>query len=69
MNNNNNSSNGKGIGFCGLLTIAFIVLKLTNIIKWSWLWVLSPCWIPLVLLILVVVFAILFKTLKNNKRG
>lgn len=34
-----------GIGFCGLLTIAFIVLKLTGHIQWSWLWVLSPLWI------------------------
>lgn len=34
-----------GIGFPGLLTIAFIVLKLCNIINWSWLWILSPIWI------------------------
>ena len=33
------------IGFTGLLTTAFIVLKLCNIIAWSWLWVLSPLWI------------------------
>jgi hypothetical protein len=35
-----------GIGFCGLLTIVFIVLKLCGVIAWSWLWVLSPIWIP-----------------------
>ena len=29
-----------------LLTIVFIVLKLTNVIDWSWLWVLAPFWIP-----------------------
>lgn len=42
-----NSTNGKsqGIGFFGLLTILFITLKLTKIIAWSWLWVLSPIWI------------------------
>lgn len=34
-----------GVGFAGLLTIAFIVLKLTNVISWSWVWVLSPIWI------------------------
>lgn len=33
-----------GIGFIGLLTIAFIVLKLTHVIDWSWWWVLSPLW-------------------------
>lgn len=36
-----NSSSG-GIGFCGLLTVLFIALKLTGFIGWSWLWVLSP---------------------------
>jgi Transmembrane Fragile-X-F protein len=28
-----------------LLQIAFIVLKLTGAITWSWWWVLSPLWI------------------------
>lgn len=36
-----------GIGFLGLLTIAFIVLKLCAVIDWSWWWVLSPILIPL----------------------
>ena len=46
--NNNNSTTSAGIGFCGLLTIAFIVLKLLNVITWSWLWVLAPIWIIVV---------------------
>ena len=41
----NNESGG--IGFLGLLTIVFIVLKLVGTITWSWWWVLSPFWIPL----------------------
>ena len=32
--------------FFGLLTIAFIVLKLLEVISWSWLWVLCPLWLP-----------------------
>jgi hypothetical protein len=36
-----------GIGFTGLLTIAFTILKLTGNISWSWWWVVSPLWIPL----------------------
>jgi hypothetical protein len=40
-----NSSSGGGVGFCGLLTILFIGLKLTGHITWSWGWVLSPVWI------------------------
>ena len=41
----NSSTRSGGIGFCGLLTIAFIVLKLLGKITWSWVWVLSPLWI------------------------
>lgn len=35
-----------GIGFCGALTILFVALKLLKIISWSWIWVLSPIWLP-----------------------
>lgn len=51
------SSSSGGIGFCGLLTIVFIVLKLTGYIAWSWVWVLSPLWIGIV--IWLVIFAII----------
>ena len=40
-----------GIGFCGMLTILFIGLKLANIINWSWCWVLAPAWIPAAIVI------------------
>lgn len=56
-NENNNNANSGGIGFCGLLTIAFIVLKLCGVITWSWLWVLSPLWISTALVLLIVVIA------------
>lgn len=36
----------KGISFLGGLTLLFIALKLLKVIKWSWLWVLAPSWIP-----------------------
>lgn len=52
--NSSNSSSG-GIGFCGLLTVLFIALKLTGFIGWSWLWVLAPIWIPLVLLFVLAI--------------
>lgn len=48
MSDSNNSASG-GIGFAGLLTIAFIVLKLCGVINWSWVWVVSPLWISLVI--------------------
>ena len=46
MENKNSSGVGGGVGFCGMLTIVFIVLKLVEVISWSWLWVLAPVWIP-----------------------
>jgi hypothetical protein len=52
MENNKNNTRG-GIGFCGLLTVAFIVLKLCNVITWSWVWVLSPLWISLALSVVI----------------
>ena len=41
MSETSSSSSG-GIGFCGLLTIVFIILKLIGKIDWSWWWVWSP---------------------------
>ena len=38
---------------CWFLTIIFILLKLTNLITWSWLWVLAPVWIPTIFLALI----------------
>ncbi len=52
-------TNNGGIGFIGLLTIAFIVLKLTGVINWSWLWVLSPIWIMVALSILIILIVLL----------
>ena len=52
---NNNSSGSGGIGFAGLLTIVFIVLKLLGKIDWSWWWVLSPMWISILLVVATVV--------------
>ncbi len=54
MSSSSSSSSG-GIGFTGLLTVLFVGLKLTNVIAWPWLWVLSPLWIPLLLLIAILI--------------
>ena len=35
-NNQNGSVNWLGVGFLGLLQIAFIVLKLVGVIDWGW---------------------------------
>jgi hypothetical protein len=50
-----------GTSAASLLTIAFIVLKLTGVIAWSWWWVLSPLWISAGLVIVVFVVVVLSK--------
>ena len=54
-------SNGLGLG--GILTIIFVTLKVLEIgpvAAWSWWWVLSPLWIGLiVVMLLIVIIAIL----------
>ena len=46
-----------GIGFSGLLCVAFIVLKLCHVIDWSWWWVLSPLWISAIIFVVLAVIA------------
>ena len=57
-----------GIGFIGLLTIAFIILKLCNVINWNWWWVISPIWITatFVLTIGLTIFLVLLKHKKKR---
>lgn len=52
----NQTNQSRGVGFLGLLTIAFIVLKLTGYIDWSWWWVLSPILIPAAITIVILLF-------------
>lgn len=57
-------NNSTGIGFTGLLTIAFIVLKLMGHITWSWWWVLAPMWISFLVGLVLVVLVVLLKLWK-----
>lgn len=53
------------LGFFGVLTIAFIILKITGNIAWSWIWVLSPVWLPITLAIIFLWFV--FAPAKKKK--
>lgn len=63
----NNKQASSGIGFTGLLTIVFIVLKLCGIIAWSWWWVLSPLWISAILWAVLVVIILFVEGWKNGR--
>jgi len=56
---NNANTNTKGITFCSLLALLFIALKLTSVIGWSWIWVLSPIWMPVAVTAIVIIVAII----------
>lgn len=47
-------------GIAILLGIIFIVLKLTKVISWSWLWVTSPLWIWVGIIALILLIAMIF---------
>jgi len=60
------SSSSGGVGFVGLLTIVFIVLKLLHYINWSWWWVLSPIWIAIIFVVVVLLGIILAVSILND---
>ena len=59
-NNGSHQSGGTagGLTFSGALQIAFIVLKLTGVIKWSWFWVFAPIWGSVLLITILVIIGI-----------
>lgn len=67
-----------GPGVLGWLTIIFVVLKLnpgghltTDIVNWSWVWVLAPTWIPLAIVLTALFVAgvvwLVVKTKESNE--
>jgi hypothetical protein len=61
------SSSG-GIGFVGLLTITFIVLKLCKVIAWSWWWVLSPIWIVGGLALIIILISLIMIAIFGQRK-
>ncbi len=61
------SSSSSGIGFCGLLTVLFIALKLTKVIDWSWWWILAPLWLPacivLIIFAMIMIIAVIIEVI------
>ena len=47
---NENKKISINFGSSGLaISIIFLVLKLTHVIDWAWVWIFAPIWIPLAL--------------------
>lgn len=60
MSKNSGSTAGGGLGLSGVLLVVFIVLKLCKVITWSWVWVLSPLWISLIIWGVIILIAIIY---------
>lgn len=57
-----------GVGFFGLLTIVFIVLKQTGYIDWSWWMVFMPLFVQAGLLIVLVIAIVAIEVLEANSK-
>ena len=54
--------------FCEVLTLIFIVLKLTGNISWSWVWVLVPMWIELILIVVAILLTAIAVAIKKSDK-
>ena len=64
MDTNKNSG---GIGCLTVIGIIFLILKILSIepvAHWSWIWVLSPFWIPIAIIISIFLIFILISKLR-----
>lgn len=60
--------NAKPISYSFVIFLVFLILKLCNVITWSWLWVTAPLWISfgigLCIFIIISLIFIIGKILK-----
>jgi hypothetical protein len=59
-----NNTKTTGMSFTTVLFLIFLILKLTKTITWSWWWVTSPLWIPLVVGVIFFVIVLIFSALR-----
>lgn len=62
------SSASGDIGVTGLLQVAFIVLKLCNVINWSWWWVFAPSWGTLAFVVLIFAAVVVISVLRDKRK-
>ena len=66
MDNKNNGTSG-GLGFGTVLFLIFLVLKLCNVITWSWWWVTAPLWISAILWVLILAGVFIYYYLEDTR--
>lgn len=63
-----NSGSSGGVGVLTVLQIVFIVLKLCDVITWSWWAVLIPLWIDLAICVILIIVLVLINNRPYKKR-
>ena len=69
MNNERNNTAAVWMTLCGLFDITLIVLKLTGVLKGSWLWVLAPIWIPTATTLAIIVIVLVVILVRELTKG
>lgn len=59
MSDKNTNATSGGVSLSTVLFLIFLVLKLCNVIDWSWWWVTAPLWGAVALYLLVLGIALL----------
>jgi len=65
---NSKTVNGLNLSLSTLLTLIFVVLKLTDNIDWSWWWVFSPTLISFGLSLLIIVLIAIFMVVSEIRK-
>lgn len=69
MNNERNNTAAVWMTLCGLFDITLIVLKLTGVLKGSWLLVLAPIWIPTATTLAIIVIVLVVVLVRELTKG
>ena len=64
MKKNNNTN--KSLGILDVILVVLIILKVTNLIDWSWLWILCPVWFPVILVLLIFTIDLIVKKVRKK---
>lgn len=63
----NNNNNSISIGLPTILFLIFLVLKLCNVIDWSWWWVTAPLWITAAFVIAILLVGLIVGLLTGQR--
>lgn len=59
------TNNYKFMGFFELLTLIFVIAKITGYLEWSWWWIFSPVMVHVVFIIGIFIFLLIFAIIDN----